>query len=89
MTKFLPAFREMRRVPAPGGTLFISFHAGNEELLIDVFFVSGNSIPYTYFAPHLIADLLVEAGFAVKEHLIRLPYAGEVTTRAYIFAEKT
>lgn len=83
-----PAFREMHRVLAPAGVLFISFHAGNETMELKDFFAPGNTIPYTLFDPDAMARALEAAGFTVTEHIVRRPHEGEVTTRAYIFAKK-
>jgi hypothetical protein len=37
----------------------------------------------------LIKNKLVDSGFRIIEYIIRMPYEGEVTTRTYIFAEKS
>ena len=82
------AFSEIHRVLSNNGQLLISFHSGHEELMINDFFVEGNTIPYTYFDPDSIKDKLVDTGFKINEFINRMPYEGEVTTRTYIFAEK-
>jgi len=84
----LPALRQMHRVLAPAGVLLISFHTGEKDLVVHDFFVPGNTLTFSLFDPDRIANYLVEAGFTVTDHLIRRPYQGEVTTRAYIFAQK-
>lgn len=82
------AFSEMVRVLVTGGQLLIAFHSGNQELEIHDFFVKGNTIPYTYFDSNHVIDMIKNAGFAIIEHINRMPYEGEVTNRTYIFAEK-
>ena len=84
----IPAFLEIARVCRPGAAFLISFHTGGQDLIVSDFFVSGNTIPYTYFDSAVVVRLITDAGFAIKEHIVRLPYEGEVTTRAYIFAER-
>jgi ubiquinone/menaquinone biosynthesis C-methylase UbiE len=82
------ALAEMCRALQSGGVLLLAFHAGAGDLVVEDFFVKGNSVPYTFFDPAVIADQLAGAGFAVIENIVRLPYEGEQTTRCYIFAEK-
>jgi ubiquinone/menaquinone biosynthesis C-methylase UbiE len=82
------AFKEIHRVLIKHGQFQLSFHAGNEELEINDFFVEGNTIPYTFFDPDEVAKLLVKSGFRIIEYINRMPYEGEVTKRTYIFAEK-
>jgi ubiquinone/menaquinone biosynthesis C-methylase UbiE len=84
----LNAFSEMNRVLMPHGQLLLSFHSGDEELVIDDFFEKGNSIPYTFFNPDKIVETLEKTGFRIIEYINRMPYEGEVTKRTYIFAEK-
>jgi ubiquinone/menaquinone biosynthesis C-methylase UbiE len=82
------AFAEMSRVLIPGGVLLLAFHAGSEEIVVEDFFVKGNSVPYVFFEPAFIANQLEATGFTVTENIVRLPYEGEKTTRAYLFATK-
>jgi ubiquinone/menaquinone biosynthesis C-methylase UbiE len=82
------AFSEIHRVLIYKGQLLISFHSGQDELIINDFFVKGNSIPYTFFDSDAIKDSLTECGFRIIEYINRMPYDGEETKRTYIFAEK-
>jgi ubiquinone/menaquinone biosynthesis C-methylase UbiE len=83
------ALAEMNRALMSGGVLLLAFHAGNTEFIAEDFFIPGNSVPYTLFEPNMIAEQLAAAGFTVTENIIRLPYEGEKTTRAYLFAKKS
>jgi ubiquinone/menaquinone biosynthesis C-methylase UbiE len=82
------AFKEIQRVMMKQGHFLLSFHAGNEVIEINDFFVDGNSIPYTFFDPEVVAEILLKSGFRIIETINRMPYEGEVTKRTYIFAVK-
>jgi len=82
------AFSEINRVLIKKGLFLISFHSGQEEFEINDFFVKGNTIPFTYFNPDTINNIIIECGFKIIEIINRMPYEGEVTERTYIFAEK-
>ncbi len=82
------AVEEIGRVLMKSGQLLLSFHSGKQELLVKDFFMPGNQIPYTFFEPNEVRDLLAQHGFKIIELINRMPYEGEETTRTYIFAEK-
>lgn len=90
LLKDIPAaIKEMNRVLIKGGTLLLSFHTGDGSSEIkDDFFIKGNNINYTLFKPEDIKNIIIENGFKIIEYIIRSPYEGEITTRAYIFAGK-
>lgn len=81
------AFRELRRVLIPGGTLFISFHNGEGELHRDEWFGQTVSIDFRLFQPAEMAGYLERAGFENIKTVEREPYEFEYPTkRVYMFA---
>jgi ubiquinone/menaquinone biosynthesis C-methylase UbiE len=83
------ALAEMNRVLRPKGILLVTFHIGDdEEKIFEDFFIAGNRITYNFFMTETIKRSLVETGFELHEIVVKEPYQGEVTTRAFIFAEK-
>lgn len=87
--QLLPAFSEMLRVLKPGGTLFLSFHIGNEMVFVEDFLESGAALEFSTFAVADIQSALQTAGFSRIEIHQRPPYETEYPTdRCYIFARK-
>ncbi len=83
------AFAEMHRVLAPGGHLLISFHIGNEQLSVDNFLSTGESLQFQFFSPDDIVNQLSAAGFVAIDPLIRDAYPQEhPTKRCYIRARR-
>jgi ubiquinone/menaquinone biosynthesis C-methylase UbiE len=84
------AFLEIKRVLAPDGIFYLSFHEGDDRLQVEEFFVKENPLGFIYLDVTQIADMLVETGFEIIEWIVRSPYAtGEhKNRRAYIFAKK-
>jgi SAM-dependent methyltransferase len=81
------AFREMRRVLIPGGTLFMSFHNGEGELHRDEWFGQAVSIDFRLFQPAEMAAYLERVGFENIKTVEREPYEFEYPTkRVYMFA---
>ncbi|PZF86220.1 class I SAM-dependent DNA methyltransferase [Jiangella anatolica] len=87
--ELLPAvFAEFRRVLAPvGGRLLLAFQVGDERVRIEQAY--GHSFPAVdayRLPPNLIADLLVDAGFAIEARLVRAPRPPEERPQAYLMA---
>ncbi len=84
------AIVEIKRVLAPNGVFYLSFHEGQERIQIDEFFVKNNPLEFVYLNVKDIALLMEECGFEIIEWIVRSPYAtGEhKNNRAYIFARK-
>jgi ubiquinone/menaquinone biosynthesis C-methylase UbiE len=83
------AISEMRRVLKERGKLLIVFHVGNNrKLIIKNFFGSGMTITFILHKIKKIKKILRNNGFIITEVVMKEPYEGEVTNRAYIYAEK-
>ncbi len=85
------AFREMKRVLAPGGNLLLSFHIGVDACEVEDMWDHGTALAFTFFRVSTVAEGLRAAGFEIDEIIEREPYAPEVeyqSSRAYIFAHK-
>lgn len=85
------ALREMRRVLAPGASLLLAFHIGNETLHVAEMWEQTVTLDFTFFEPAEMVSYLEQAGFAVEEAIERDPYAPDVehqSRRAYILANK-
>jgi len=88
-TEVQKSFSEMERVLAHGGQLLIVFHAGmNNTLTLRNFFHSRNSLTFVLHSVSKIKKYLLASGFKITEVLVKEPYKGEVTKRAFIFATK-
>jgi ubiquinone/menaquinone biosynthesis C-methylase UbiE len=85
------AFFEIKRVLAPDGIFYLSFHEGNDRLCVEEVLVKNNPLEFIYLNVTEIASILEETGFEIIEWIVRSPYAtGEhKNKRAYIFAKKT
>ena len=84
------AFRELRRVLAPGGFLLIAFHIGDEPIHVDELLGRKVSADFMLFQPDDVIARLASAGLAVEEVTIRYPYKDveHPSKRAYILARK-
>ena len=81
-------FREIRRVLAPGGTLLVSFHIGEETVHRDEWWGHDVNVDFFFFQPADVVAALEEAGFVIERALERDPYP-EVeypSRRAYVVA---
>jgi SAM-dependent methyltransferase len=84
------AFREFRRVLAPGGFALLSFHIGDEPKHVDEFLGMPVAIDFAFFDPDDIVDRLTTAGLDIEEVTIRYPYRDVEypSKRAYILSRK-
>jgi len=84
------AFIEIIRVLRNNGTLLVSFHIGRDKTkTYRDFFHKGKPLTFTFYKVDTIKELLKKVGFIITEVVIKEPYEGEQTTRAYIYAEKS
>jgi ubiquinone/menaquinone biosynthesis C-methylase UbiE len=82
-------FAEFHRVLAPGGHLLVAFQVGDEPLHLAQPFGHAVSLDFQRRRPDHIAELLRQAGMAVRARLVREPEEGvEKTQQAYLLARK-
>jgi SAM-dependent methyltransferase len=88
--QIVAALQEMKRVLKPGGILLVTFHIGTEIKHLDEWWEKPVSLDFAFYLPFEMEDWLGEAGFELKETLIREPNpeVEEATQRAYVFAIK-
>jgi len=87
--KVTRALQEMNRVLQPGGSLLISFHAGEGVLHRDEWYDKPISIDVTLFGTDEMSGYLESAGFEGVNIVEREPYEFEYpTTRVYASAKK-
>jgi ubiquinone/menaquinone biosynthesis C-methylase UbiE len=83
------AFCEMNRALKVNATILITFHIGrNRKLIIKDFFEKQNKIIFTLHRVEKINRLMHENGFKITETVIKHPYEGEETKRAFIYGIK-
>ena len=81
-------FAEFHRVLAPGGHLLLAFQVGDERRHITQGYGHDVSL-YAYLSPpQRVADLLTQAGFAVRARLVREPDGREKHPQAVLLARK-
>jgi SAM-dependent methyltransferase len=80
--------RELRRVLAPGGLLLVAFHIGEETVHRDELWGHTVSLDFRFLMPSPMVARLIEAGFAVLEHVEREPYpeVEHPSRRCYLLA---
>ncbi len=84
------ALVEMNRILKNQGILLITFHIGHdEEVEFNNFFVNDNKIIFKLHNVEKIQKIIKDSGFEITETIIKEPYKGEQTTRAFIFGKKT
>jgi SAM-dependent methyltransferase len=88
--QIIEALLEMNRMLKPGGTLLITFHIGTEVKHLDEWWEKPVNLDFAFYLPSEMEDWLKEAGFELKETLIRdpNPQVEVATQRAYVFAKK-
>jgi SAM-dependent methyltransferase len=79
-------FAEFHRVLAPGGELMLVFQVGADRRHYDE--VDGMAISLDWYRqqPDDVAELLDEAGFAVRVEAVRAPAGVEQTPQGYVLA---
>ena len=83
------AISEMYRILKKGGNLLITFHTGkNENIEIADFLKKGNYLRFKLHNLNKITKLLSNKGFIINETVVKTPYEGEKTNRAFIYAVK-
>jgi ubiquinone/menaquinone biosynthesis C-methylase UbiE len=83
------AFTEMRRVVAPGGTVLVSFHVGDEVRHLTDWWGHAVDIDGWYLPSARIAAEMEGAGLAIEVQLERRNYPEEVATRrAYLLGRR-
>jgi SAM-dependent methyltransferase len=82
------AFAEFRRVIRPGGSLFVSFHVGDDVRHVDEMLDQAVSLDFHLLQPAEVLRLLEAEGFAVDMSLVRAPYTAieAPTQRGYVLA---
>lgn len=83
-----PAFREMRRILAPGGLAFLAFHIGDQTVHLDDLFGAPVSLDFQFHEPRQVVEALRSEGLTVIEHVEREPYEGVEypSRRCYLLA---
>ncbi len=84
------AFREFRRVLAPGGCATLAFHEGDDVLREGNWWETGAALDFYFHPLERVVGQLEGAGFKVSRTHVRDPYAPTVeaqTRRAYVVAE--
>jgi SAM-dependent methyltransferase len=83
------AFREFRRVLAPGGYLLLAFHIGDERIHRDEWWDRPVSLDFHLLMPDMIERALAASGFSIGMSLQRRPYEPHEfpSRRAYILAQ--
>lgn len=82
------ALRELRRVLATGGVLFLAFHIGAHTVHRDELWGQPVSLDFRFLVPGDVIASLHDAGFTVTESVEREPYEGKEhpSRRCYLFA---
>jgi SAM-dependent methyltransferase len=68
------ALSEMRRVLAPGGLVFLSFHIGEGSLHVDELLGHAVDLDFVFYPRDVVERALVDAGFAIEWSIERAPY---------------
>ena len=92
-TERLPeVFAEFHRVLAPGGHVLLAFQAGDEVLRLTEAFGHQISLEFHRRRPERVAELLSQAGLAMRARMLREREDGgdfpEKTPQAFLFARK-
>lgn len=84
------ALVEVYRVLKSGGAFLFSFHVGEGTLHRNELLGEQVDIDFHFFSLAAVLRIAVEAGFRVKDALVRQPYAGVEypSERAYVWLEK-
>jgi len=83
------SLQEMNRVMVSNSPLLITFHVGyNNKLRIKNFLIENNNIVFILHKVGKIKKLMKETLFSIEEVIIKEPYEGEITKRAFIYGKK-
>jgi SAM-dependent methyltransferase len=83
-----PVFRQVRRVLAPGGSLLVSFHVGDQVVHVDDLYGAPVSLDFRFHVPSEVIGALRSAHLEVTEQVEREPYEGAEypSRRCYLLA---
>ncbi|NMN97281.1 methyltransferase domain-containing protein [Antrihabitans stalactiti] len=79
-------FAEFHRVLEPGGCLVVAFQVGDEPLCFAEAFGHAVALEVRRLQPDRIAELLTQAGFAVRARLVREAEGVETTPQGFLLA---
>jgi ubiquinone/menaquinone biosynthesis C-methylase UbiE len=83
------SFQEMNRVMKLNSPILIVFHVGtNRKIKIRSFFGEGNNMIFILHNLGKIKKIMKRTLFSIEEVIVKEPYEGEITKRAYVFARK-
>lgn len=78
-------FREMERVLTAGAQLLLSFHVGDEDIVVDDFLMSGKSLRFQFLQPDAVLGAAIAAGLEAVSCVVRQAYPQEhPTQRCYL-----
>ncbi|MBI4670241.1 MAG: methyltransferase domain-containing protein [Chloroflexi bacterium] len=89
--QIVDALRELKRVLAPRGVLFLAFHRGDETIHPEEMWGKKVNMDFHFWSRDAMEQHLREAGFEMLDVIERAPYAPDVehqSHRVYMFARK-
>jgi SAM-dependent methyltransferase len=83
-------FTQVHKILKPKAQFLLSFHGGDKSIHLDEWFDEKVDIDFYRFDPDQVIQSLKDAGFEIKDALVRYPYPSEHhTQRAYIKCVKS